>query len=59
MNRRYAFSETSKSKPSLPASKQVRELMALLGQQQRWMTRIKRAMTKISKIERQIKRLGA
>jgi len=62
MPRRYQFSETgttTKSKRQEHNTQYVRELKALLKKQKRWMTRIKRAMTAISKIERQIKRLDA
>ena len=61
MNRSYKFSEEgTKSKAKRQENTlYVRELKALLKKQKRWMTRIKRAMTAISKIERQIKRLDA
>jgi len=60
MGRRYVFAEGAKPKRSAAAdSKYLRDLKALLNKQKRWMTRIKRAMTAIAKIERQIKRLDA
>jgi hypothetical protein len=36
-----------------------KELRLLLKKQQRWLTRVRRALTAIGKIERQIKRLNA
>jgi hypothetical protein len=53
------FDESRGKGKTMPDSKYVRELRVLLNKQRRWMTRIKRAMTAISKIERQIKRLDA
>lgn len=53
--RRYEFSK-GKSKPKRGAVVS-RELRLLREKQRRWLTRIKRAMTAISKLDRQIKRL--
>jgi len=56
--RAYVFDEASGKKiKSVPDGKYIRELRALLRKQKRWMTRIRRAMTAIAKIERQMKRL--
>jgi hypothetical protein len=58
MNKRqYVFGESKGKGKSMPDSKYARELRALMLQQKRWLTRIRRAMTAISKIERRIKRL--
>ena len=58
--RSYQFGEAGgKIKARTPDSKYVRELKSLVNKQKRWLTRIRRAVTAISKIERQIKRLDA
>jgi hypothetical protein len=57
--RKYVFGEQKHKGKQLPDGKHVRELKALINKQKRWLTRIRRAMTAIGKIERQIKRLGA
>ena len=58
--RKYVFAEDAQMKSKRGSdTKYVRDLKVLLRKQKRWITRIKRAMTAISKIERQIKRLDA
>jgi hypothetical protein len=58
--RKYVFGEDAQMKSKRGSdTKYVKDLKVLLRKQKRWITRIKRAMTAISKIERQIKRLDA
>jgi hypothetical protein len=58
--RKYVFGEDAQTKSKRGSdTKYVKDLKVLLRKQKRWITRIKRAMTAISKIERQIKRLDA
>jgi len=58
--RQYVFEESGvKRRSATVDTKYVRELKLLLRKQKRWMARIRRAMTALAKIDRQIKRLDA
>jgi hypothetical protein len=57
-DRVYEFSAGTKPrKKHAPVTKNAAELRVLREKQRRWLSRIKRAMTAISKLDRRIKRL--